>query len=112
MGAISLAFRFALELGALTAFAYTGWKVTDTTVAQILLALLLPAAGVAVWGRFVAPRSSTRLPDPWRLIPEIAVFGGAALGLVLVDQPELGIAFAVLALISLVLVFALDLRAS
>jgi hypothetical protein len=37
------------------------------------------------------------LPDPWRLIPEWVVFGGATLALVVTGRPLLGALFALLA---------------
>jgi hypothetical protein len=49
---------------------------------------------------FVAPAAKTRLPDPWRLIPEFAVFISAAVGLVLAGHPSMRGAFAAIAILN------------
>ena len=73
--AILLAVRFLAELGMLAAFAWGGWWLTEQSAWSVVLAVLLPLAAAAVWGRWVAPKSAHRLPDPARLGVEVTLFG-------------------------------------
>ncbi|GAA4603871.1 hypothetical protein BJY16_004775 [Actinoplanes octamycinicus] len=97
MRAVNLTLRFVLELCALAALAYGGWRLPGPIAVRILAAVLLPVAAALIWGRWVAPRGSHLLPDPQRLIPEWVVFGGATVALILCGHPALGAALAVLA---------------
>lgn len=75
----NLAIKFALELAALALFAYWGATTGDGAWA-VVLAIAAPAAMLAVWGRWAAPRSPRRLPTPARIPVELGVFAlaGAA----------------------------------
>jgi hypothetical protein len=83
---LNLAVRFLLEVAALVALGYSGWVLGPSTPVSVVLLVVLPLAGAVVWGRWVAPKSSRRLPDPTRLAVELAVFGAAALGLATAGQ--------------------------
>jgi hypothetical protein len=97
MTAAALALRFVLELGALAALAYGGWRVDGPLWLRLLFAVAAPLAAALIWGRWVAPRASHLLDDPLRLVPEWVVFGGAVAALVATGHPLLGAALAVLA---------------
>jgi hypothetical protein len=99
--ALVLAVRFALELCALAALAYAGWQ------AHWLLAIALPLAAAVLWGLFVAPKRALDAPAAVRLLVEAIVLGGAAVALVLADQPVLGIVLAVVAVVDRVLIAVL-----
>jgi hypothetical protein len=101
--------RFFLELSALAAVAYWGWS-EHGGVWRWVLVVAAPAAVVLVWGRWMAPKSQTRVRDPWRLAIELLVFGGAALALWDADEPVLAIVLAAATLIHLGLTFAFDQR--
>ena len=62
-----------------------------------------PVLAGVLWSMFVAPAAQTRLPDPWRLIPEFTVFGSAAAGLVLAGHPTVGGVFAAMTVVNSVL---------
>jgi hypothetical protein len=94
---LALAARFVLEVWALAGLAYSGWRVDGPLWIRLLLAVALPVIGIAIWGRWVAPRGRRVLRDPVRLIPEWVVFGGATVALVLAGQPVIGVLLAVLA---------------
>ncbi len=86
--------KFALELGALGAFADWGATVTRGVWA-VVLAIAAPLAGGILWGRFAAPRSPHRLRLGLRVGFELAVFALAALTL-LRASTDLALAFTVL----------------
>jgi hypothetical protein len=93
--AAALVLRFACELAALAAFIWWGW---------LLVGLVVATAVAVFWGAFVGPRSTRRLPDPWRFGSEIVIFGGATAAFVAVGSPLLAAVFAVVAVVTAALV--------
>jgi hypothetical protein len=71
---VLLGVRFLAELAMLAALAWGGYHVVDDTAVRLLLAVLLPTAAAAVWGRWVAPRADRRLKDPARAGVELVLF--------------------------------------
>ena len=100
---LNLAFRFILELVVLAALAFWGFSVSTMLLVQLVLGIGAPAAAIAVWSTFVAPRATRRLDDPARLILEIVVFGAGALALIGAGQLGPGVLLAIAAAISLAL---------
>ena len=95
----NLALRFVLELGALVAVGYWGWKTGDGVMRWVL-----PIAGVlavvAVWILFVSPDPRIELARPVRLIIEFAVWAAAGAALYATGRPGLAIAVMVVAVVS------------
>jgi uncharacterized protein DUF2568 len=91
--AVSLAIKFALELGAIAAFALWGATV-GTGVLRVLVATATPLVAIALWGAFAAPKAKRRLPTGPRIVFELLFFGLAAAALL---DAELEMAAAVLA---------------
>lgn len=87
MRAANLGARFVLELCMLAALAVAGWQLGGPVVLQVLLAVLLPAVAATLWGLWVAPRATRRLPDPARFGVEAVLFAVASVGLALVGHP-------------------------
>src|SRR3954447_18091735 len=106
--AFNLGLRFALELAALAALAYGGWRVPGPLWLRILLALALPVLAAVVWARWVAPKASHPVADPQRLFPEWLVFGGATVALAATGHPLLGALLAVLAAANRLALWRLD----
>src|SRR3954447_26685986 len=90
--------RFLSEIGAL--FAFTVWGFSESG----WFGVLPPIAAAAIWGRWMAPRSRTRLRDPRRLLAEIVFFGAAASAFGAAGAPGVGIAYGALAILCAVLV--------
>lgn len=84
---VLLSVRFLAEMGMLVALAWGGWAVGDNTVLSVVLAVVLPLAAAGIWGRWVAPRSSHRLTEPYRLAVELTLFA-VAFVLVLGAEPS------------------------
>jgi hypothetical protein len=99
----NLALRFVLELGALAALGYAGFQTDRGMLLRVLVGVGAPVVAGVLWSLFVAPAAQTRLPDPWRVIPEFTVFGSAAAGLALAGHPTLGGAFATMTIVNSVL---------
>ncbi len=64
----NLALRFLLELCALVALGYWGFKTGGTLMAKIGLVIGAPLVVAVVWGTFVSPRAPVQLPGPLVLI--------------------------------------------
>ena len=103
VAASNLALRFVLELGALAALGYAGFQTDRGMLLRVLVGVGAPVLAGVLWSMFVAPAAQTRLPDPWRVIPEFTVFGSAAAGLALAGHPTLGGAFATVTIVNSVL---------
>jgi Protein of unknown function (DUF2568) len=101
--------RFLLELGLLASLAYWGWN-EGGSVTRWLFAIGAPVLAAVAWGRFLAPKSSSRLSDRWRLLVEVILFGSATAALISAGQEWWGIVFGGLVGFHLVLTFVLDQR--
>ncbi|MCF4121380.1 YrdB family protein [Antribacter sp. KLBMP9083] len=91
---IALIVRFLLELALVVASAWSAWSLADG-VWRWVLALLVPAAVVVVWGRFLSPRAPVALPFAVRIAMETGLFVGAAVALWAAGAPMAGVALAV-----------------
>lgn len=94
---------FLLELALLAAMVTLGVRLDVPVVAKVLLAILLPAAVIAVWGLWVAPRAPRRMPVRPRFVLQAVLFGLGALALAVAGLPLLAVVFAVLVAAHLVL---------
>jgi hypothetical protein len=83
--------RFACEIAAVVAVVWWGWPVVGIIAGVVVIAL---------WGLWVAPKSTRRLPDPARIVLELVIFGAATAAFVSVGQPVVAIVFAVAAVVS------------
>lgn len=102
--------RFLTELLLLAGLAVAGARLGDGLVFSIVNAVLLPLAAAAVWGLFIAPKASRRLPEPARYSTEFVLFAGTGVALGLSGWVVAGIVLAVLgiAFATLTRVFAKD----
>src|SRR6476661_835192 len=98
--ALNLGLAFALELGMLAALAYWGWRVGGSLPAQVALGVGAPLLAAAIWGRFCAPRSRTRLAGPRLVALEVALLELAAVALAVAGQPALALAFGALVVVN------------
>jgi len=88
--------RFLTELTLLAVLAVVVVRIHGLLVGvRVGLAVLAVVAAATVWGLRVAPRARWRLPDPWRLIVEIVLFGLATAGLVVQHDLIAAVIFAV-----------------
>lgn len=96
MRVILLAVRFLSEIATLVALAAWGWLWAESWL-RFVLAVAAPVVVAALWGRFIAPASDHRLPDPARLALEIVIFAATAVCLVLLDAVTLALGYAAVA---------------
>jgi hypothetical protein len=101
----NLVLRFLLELCALAALCYWGFKTGTGPISKVVLGIGAPLAAAVLWGTFVAPVS---VPGALRLLLEPAVFGGAAAALYSAGRPGLAWALGLAYVINRVLIFVWD----
>ena len=109
MKAVNDGVRFLLELCALAAIAYWGWRTGNSTATKLLLAVGGVVLVAVVWGVFRSESDAVvEVPTAVRVAIEVAVFAAAAAALAAVDRVGLAIVFAVLAGINEILNYILD----
>jgi Zn-dependent protease len=101
----NLLLRFLLELCALDALGYWGFKTSNATITKIVLGVGAPLGGCGRVGIFVSPRASVQLPGLLVLLLQGLVFGSAAAALVATGHRTLALVFAVIVVINAILMY-------
>jgi hypothetical protein len=91
----NLGLRFILELCALAALGYWGYRTGGTTLAKLGLAAGAVIGTAVIWGTFVAPNASVAVPGPVHVLLQVLVFGAAAAALYTLHRPTMASVFAV-----------------
>jgi hypothetical protein len=89
-----LVVRFGTEVALLGVLAVVGARLGGGTLTSWVWGAVLPAAAAVIWGAFIAPRASRRLPDPGRLLLEVVLFGSAAAALAATGSVVVALLFA------------------
>ncbi|MGZ3584009.1 MAG: YrdB family protein [Ktedonobacterales bacterium] len=100
----NLTLAFLLELCALAALGYWGFHVGSGTLAKVGLGIGVPLLIVVVWGLFIAPRATVKVPDPVNLVLRLVVFGLAVAGLAAAGQLTWAWVLGAVVVVNLVLV--------
>ena len=100
----NLALAFFLELGVLAALGYWGFQTGQGTIAKIGLGIGAPVLAVVIWWLFGAPQAMWHLNGVFRLLLEVIFFGSVAVALYAAGQHVMGVAFALLFVLNIVLV--------
>ncbi len=101
---LNLGLRFLLELCILVIFGYWGFKTGgNSTLLKFLLGMGSPILFAAVWGIFLAPKSSMQLGEPWKFLLELIVFGLTGWALYSTGKTNLTITFGVIYLLNKIL---------
>lgn len=90
----NLTLAFVMELVALGALGFWGWRTGDTMPTKLLLGIGTPVGAAVLWGLFAAPQA--QFPNPvLAIIVKLVVFGGAAAGLWAIGHRSAAVVFAV-----------------
>ncbi|MBE5105187.1 YrdB family protein [Bacillus thuringiensis] len=82
---VNLVIRFFLELCALASLCYWGFQSEGDVFVKFIFGIGL------LWGIFIAPKALLRLPEPYRFMLEIILFGVTSVALYVVDQTIIAI---------------------
>ncbi len=102
---INLLLAFLLELCLLAIFGYWGVALASSMIFKIILGAAFPVILALVWGKFLAPTSSTRLKEPRLSIVKVIIFSLAALALLSIGKGDLGIWFWLVSMLNLILLY-------
>ena len=94
------AVAFAAELAMLTGLVLGGWALGHSWPVSLAVAVVLPVAVAAVWGRSCAPRAGHRLRRPFRWTLKSALVVATFVLLVLAGPRPEGSILAVLMLVA------------
>jgi hypothetical protein len=95
----NLALRFLLELAALAAVGYWGWKTGGGALGWVL-AVAAVAAVITVWALLVSPKHTIETSKPVSFAIELAVWVAAGAALYATDHDALALAFLAVSVIS------------
>jgi hypothetical protein len=108
MVAVNDGLRFVLEMGALAAVGYWGWRTGGSWPTRLALAVAAVLVVAAVWAVFRADDGAIiQVSTAVRVLIEVAVFAAAAAALVAVGRPRLAALLAVVAAVNEVLNYTL-----
>lgn len=100
-----MALRFLLELCALGALSYWGFKTGGGALAKIGLGIGVPLVAAAVWGTFLSPQAPVQVFGLLVLLLQVLIFGAAAAGLLATGHPTLALVFGVIVVLNAVLMY-------
>ena len=72
---------FSLEMAMLAALGYWGFLEGKKAPLKYVLGLGLPIAAIALWAMWAAPKSSSRLEQPYLLLFKLVLYGITTFGL-------------------------------
>jgi hypothetical protein len=92
--------RFLLELFALFSLGYWGYLAWPFPWPGLLFTIGAPLFAAIVWGLFRSPKAVFPLDPVGRALVEILVMGSAVIAWLMLGYPIVGLAFAVVAVVS------------
>jgi Protein of unknown function (DUF2568) len=90
---INLGLRFLLEVCALTALGYWGFKAGQGIFLKIVLGIGTPLLAAVIWGMFGSPKAPYKVSAPVELLLEVLIYGGAAFALYATGKNSLAVTF-------------------
>ena len=101
----NLAMRFVLELCALGALGYWGFRTGGGLLTKFGFGIGAPLIAAVVWGTFLSPQAPVKLPGLVILILQVAVFGLAVAGLVAISHRTLALVFGAAVVVNAILMY-------
>ena len=95
--AVNAGVRFVLELGALVALGYWGYRNGQGQLVKFGVGFGIPLVIAIVWGLVGSPAAPHRLDQPWRGLLEVTVLGSAVVALYATDHLLIAVGFCVVA---------------
>jgi hypothetical protein len=105
IAAANLGVRFLLELAAVAAVVYWGWRIGGEGLVGLALGIALALALVLVWWRLIAPKARSPISTDMRPLVGSGILLLAAAALGLADQPLLALAMAIAVVVNTVVMY-------
>ncbi|MDM5238622.1 YrdB family protein [Bacillus cereus] len=101
---INLVIRFFLELCALASLCYWGFQSGRDVFVKFIFGIGSPLLFALLWGIFISPKASFRLPESYRFMLEIILFGVTSVALYVVNQTTIAIILIIVFIINRTLI--------
>ncbi|TCS75135.1 YrdB family protein [Effusibacillus lacus] len=101
----NLVLRFLLELFALVAFGYWGFKIGRGMIVKIGIGIGAPLLAALVWGMFGSPGAPMPVSGLLHLILELTIFGLATAALYTSGHPAMAAIFGLTVVINRLLMY-------
>ena len=101
----NLALAFLLELCMLAALGYWGFHMGESSISRISLGLGAPLLAAIVWGIFLSPKATVKVPRVIKFILQVIVFGAAVAALFAADRPTWAWVFGLLVILNKILLY-------
>ncbi|MGM0874748.1 MAG: YrdB family protein [Bacillota bacterium] len=101
--ASNLGLRFMLELCALSALGYWGYKTGHGMFLKVVLGIGTPLVAAIIWGMFGSPAAPFKVGVPFILLLEVMINGAAALALYATGKSSLAFTFIVVVIFNKIL---------
>ncbi|MBM7568587.1 YrdB family protein [Paenibacillus sacheonensis] len=106
-----LALFFLLELAAMAAFGYWGYRLDAAAALKVIAAIAILLAVIVLWGLFLAPKATLPVFSyPVRTALKFVVFAAASAALYAAGRHAIGIGFLAASILIIGAVFGLDLH--
>lgn len=106
---VYLTLAFLLELVMFFSFSYWGFQKGQSLISKWSLAILFLAVSITLWAIFAAPKATTRLDFPLRLIFELSMFLLAAFAVYKLNYSTAALIYAILAILSIAIALVFKL---
>lgn len=101
MKLIHLGIRFMLEICIMISLCYWGFQTGKGIVMKLILCIITPAIIAFIWGTFLSPKATIKLPFFSSLALEIMIFGISALALYNTVNVKVAIYFSIISIINI-----------
>ena len=105
---VNLAVRFVVELGGLFALGFWGFQRGETERQRYAMASVAALSAAGLWALLVAPNAPVDPGSVIRVALQVLILGAAAVAIFAVGRPRLAVAFAIVAAVNGVLLYAFD----
>lgn len=105
---VNLAVRFLLELAAVAAIVYWGWRLGGEGLSGLVFGMALATALVLIWWRLIAPNARSPIPSDIRPMVGSGILLLAAGVLGLAGQSVLALAMAVAVVVTTVVMYGTE----
>jgi hypothetical protein len=102
---LNLAVRFILEMWALIAVGYWGFKYNSNIVMKIVLGIGAPLLIAVVWGMFGSPKATYKISVPLQWLLICVIYLLASLALYTSGKQQMALLFGVIAIINSILMY-------